>query len=205
MFQWILQIVESGGYAGIFLLMVLENIFPPIPSEIVIPLAGFAAANGQLNIIGVFIATTLGGLVGSLPWFILGRLYGMERLKLLSKKFGRILTLTNSDIDGAHFWFKKHGHMAVLFGRLMPTIRTLISVPAGMSRMKFTPFLIYTCIGTAMWNSILLFAGFVLESQYSSISTYVDFLSNAIIIAIVSIYIYRVVTYKNDCEKTPGV
>lgn len=195
MFQWILQIMESSGYVGIFLLMILENIFPPIPSEVVIPLAGFAAARGDLNIIGVIIATTLGGLVGCIPWYLIGRLYGIRRLRKMSAKYGRILTISPDDVDDAQAWFVRHGHLAVFFGRLMPTVRTLISVPAGIARMKFLPFLFYSLLGTSVWNMVLLFTGYVLESQYEKISVYVDFFSNAIIVSFISIYVYRVVTY----------
>lgn len=196
MFQWILGVMESGGYIGIFLLMVLENIFPPIPSEVVIPLAGFAAARGDLNIIGVTIATTLGGLVGCIPWYLLGRVYGIRRLRSLSKKYGRILTISPDDVDDAQTWFNRHGHLAVLFGRLMPTVRSLISVPAGIARMRFSTFVLYSLLGTLAWNIMLLFSGYVLESQYEKIAVYVDFFSNAIIVSFISIYVYRVVTYK---------
>jgi membrane protein DedA with SNARE-associated domain len=196
MFLWILQIMESGGYAGIFLLMVLESVFPPIPSELVIPLAGFAAARGDLNIIGIIIATTLGGLVGCIPWYLLGRMYGIRRLKRLSEKYGRVVTLNSEDIEHAQAWFNRHGHLAVFFGRLMPTVRSLISVPAGIARMPFLPFIFYSFLGTSIWTMMLLFLGYVLESQYEKISVYVDYLSNGIIIAFVSIYFYRVITYK---------
>ena len=196
MFQWILQIMESGGYAGIFLLMILETIFPPIPSELVLPLAGFAAARGDLNIIGVVIATTLGGLIGCTPWYLLGRLYGIRRLKQFSAKYGRWITLAPDDIDEAQAWFSKHGHLAVAFGRLMPTVRSLISVPAWIARMPFRTFMFYSFLGTAVWNILLLFSGYILESQYERIAGYVDFFSNAIIVSFVSIYIYRIVTYK---------
>jgi len=196
MFQWILQIIEGGGYAGIFLLMILESVFPPIPSELVIPLAGFAAARGDLNIIGVIIATTLGGLVGCIPWYLLGRMFGMRRLKRLSEKYGRVVTLNADDVEHAQAWFNKHGHLAVFFGRLMPTVRSLISVPAGIARMPFWTFLFYSFFGTAIWTMMLLFLGYVLESQYEKVSVYVDYLSNGIIIAFVSIYVYRVITYK---------
>jgi membrane protein DedA with SNARE-associated domain len=196
MFQWTLQIIEQGGYFGIFLLMILENIFPPIPSEIVIPLAGFAAARGDLNIIGVIIATTLGGLAGCIPWYVLGRMYGIRRLRKMSSKYGRILTISPDDVDDAQAWFLRHGHLAVFFGRLMPTVRTLISVPAGIARMPISSFLFYSLLGTSVWNALLLFSGYVLESQYDRISIYIDFFSNAIIISFISIYIYRVVTYE---------
>ena len=197
MFEWILYIIEAGGYLGIFFLMVLENIFPPIPSELVIPLAGFAAAKGDLNIFGVLIATISGGLVGCIPWYFLGRLYGIPRLKKLSRKFGRVMTVGADDIDAAQTWFSKHGHLAVFFGRIMPTVRTLISVPAGIARMPFGPFLFYSFLGTSIWTSMLLFLGYVLESQYETMSKYIDFFSNFIIIAFISIYIYRVVVFKN--------
>src|SRR5690606_647338 len=152
MFQWILQIMESGGYAGIFLLMILETVFPPIPSELVLPLSGFAAARGDFNIILIVIVTTLGGLVGCIPWYLLGRLYGIKRLKKISERYGRWITLTPEDIDEAQAWFNKHGHLAVFFGRLMPTVRSLISVPAGIARMPFWTFMFYSLLGTAAWN-----------------------------------------------------
>lgn len=197
MFEWILHIIEVGGYAGIFFLMVLENIFPPIPSELIIPLAGFAAAKGNLNIFGVLFATISGGLVGGLPWYLLGRMYGIHRLKALTFRFGRIMGLSADDVDGAHNWFKKHGNLAVLFGRLAPTVRTLISVPAGMAKMPIVPYLVYSLIGTSMWTIMLLFFGYILESQYQTMAVYIDYVSNAIIIAFISIYLYRVITYKN--------
>jgi membrane protein DedA with SNARE-associated domain len=201
MFTWILGIIESGGYAGIFFLMILETLFPPIPSELVIPLAGFAAAKGDLNIIGVIIATVSGGVAGCIPWYLLGRLYGIERLKKLSLRFGRILTLTVDDIDKAQKWFHAHGHLAVFFGRLMPTVRSLISVPAGIAHMPFGRFIVYSFLGTFIWSGFLLFFGYVLESQYDKISVYMDFASNAIIVAFISIYLYRLVTFKNVVSK----
>lgn len=195
MFEWILQIIESGGYVGIFFLMILENLFPPIPSELVIPLAGFAAAKGELNIVGVFIATSLGSLLGCIPWYVLGRMYGTERLKRLSFRFGRIVTLSARDVDGAQRWFKKHGHLAVFFGRLVPAVRTLISVPAGIARMPFGIFIAYSFAGIILWTSTLLFFGYVLESQYTTLSVYIDFISNAIVFSFLAIYFYRVVTF----------
>ncbi len=205
MFQWILHIMETGGYVGIFFLMILETVFPPIPLELVLPLAGFAAARGDLSIIGVLVATTLGGLVGCIPWYFLGRLYGLRRLRRFSEKYGRLLTLAPEDIDEAQAWFYRHGHLAVLFGRLMPTVRSFISVPAGIAKMPFIPFLFYSLIGTAIWNTLLLFSGFILESQYERISVYVDFFSNAIIISFISIYIYRVFTHTKRQKKKRAV
>jgi membrane protein DedA with SNARE-associated domain len=143
MFDWILNIIETGGYAGIFALMVLENIFPPIPSELVIPLSGYAAAEGDMNIAIVILVASLGAVVGALPWYYLGKAFGIERLKRMSVRYGRWLTLTPADIDAAQAWFDRHGHKTVLLGRLVPTVRTLISLPAGMARMPLLPFLLY--------------------------------------------------------------
>lgn len=200
MFEWTLSVIEHGGYVGIFLLMVLENIFPPIPSELVIPASGFAAAQGELSIVGVAIASISGAVVGCIPWYIAGRIFGVRRMKQFAGKYGRLLTLTPEDIDHAQGWFKKHGHLAVFFGRLMPTVRTLISVPAGIARMPFAPFMFYSFLGTSIWTSMLLFFGYVLESEYTRASGFIDIASNAIVVAIVSIYVYRVVTYKKPKE-----
>jgi membrane protein DedA with SNARE-associated domain len=197
MFQIIVSIIENTGYLGIFLLMIAENIFPPIPSEVIIPLAGFAAAKGELNILGVVFATTLGSLVGTTFWYVIGRSFGTTRLKRLSFSFGRVLTLTADDVDRAQAWFLRHGYLAVFFGRLVPTVRSLISVPAGIAKMPLRQFLLFSFVGTLIWNSFLLFFGYVLESQYATMSSYIDFVSNFIIIAFISIYIYRVITFKN--------
>jgi len=198
MFDWILHIIESGGYIGIFLLMVLENLFPPIPSELIIPLAGFSAAKGDLNIFGVLFATLSGGLVGCIPWYVLGRVYGIQRLKKLTERFGRILTLTSRDIDASEAWFAQYGNFAVFFGRLIPTVRTLISVPAGIAKMSFTSFLVYSLLGSAIWTSLLLFVGYSLEGQYTqTISADINTVSNIVVILIITIYVYRVLTYPN--------
>lgn len=196
MFDWTLGIIESFGYAGIFFLMVLENIFPPIPSELIIPLAGFASAAGQLNIFWVIIAATLGAVVGSIPWYYLGLFFSSERLKKLSLKYGRLLTLSPSNIDTAESWFNAHGKAAVLFGRLIPTIRTLISVPAGLAKMPLSTFLLYTAIGSTLWTTALSLLGFVLQSQYDKIGVYLNPVSDFIVFLIIAIYLYRVITFK---------
>lgn len=196
MFEWALHIIESGGYSGIFFLMVLENIFPPIPSELVLPLAGFAAAKGDLHIIGVLASATLGAVVGCLPWYFLGRLCGIARVRKLSERYGRIMTVSPQDVDDAQVWFHQHGHIAVFFGRLVPTIRTLISVPAGISRMPLLRFLGYTTIGTFLWTMLLSSAGYILESQYDKVSVFVNVLSDVIVAGIILWYLYRVTTFK---------
>ena len=132
MASWIEAIVETTGVVGIGLLMLLENLFPPIPSELIMPLAGYTAAQGKANILLVILAGTVGSLAGGFFWYALGRWIGEERLKWLADRYGRWLTMSRADVDKADDWFDAHGHWAVLFGRLVPTVRTLISIPAGL-------------------------------------------------------------------------
>lgn len=195
MFSWVLGILESGGYAGIFFLMVIENVFPPIPSELIIPLAGFAAAQGQMNIIAVILVATTGSVVGCLPWYFLGKFCSVERLKRWSRKYGRIITLPPQEIDVAREWFKRYGYLSVFAGRLIPAVRTLISLPAGIVHMPLVPFLIFSFFGSMLWTTALVFIGYVLESQYELVAQYLDTASNVVVILIVSYYLYRVITF----------
>lgn len=195
MFDWTLGIIETGGYAGIFFLMIVENIFPPIPSEVIIPLAGYAAAEGELNIAAVVLVASLGAVAGSLPWYFLGRAFGLPRLRRLSLRYGRLLTLTPADIDAAESWFARHGQKAVLFGRLVPTVRTLISVPAGLARMPLYLFLAYSFVGSALWTTLLAGLGYWLNSQHELVADYLNPVSNLIVAAIVIAYIYRVLRF----------
>jgi len=174
MFDKIVEIVSAFGYIGVFLLMLLENIFPPIPSELIMPLAGFVAARGDLNFIGVILVGTAGSVVGALPWYYAGAKLGQERMKRLAKRWGHWLTLSPEDVDKASNWFDRHGKGAVFFGRLIPAVRTLISVPAGIAGMSMTKFLIYSTLGSLIWTALLALAGFVLESQYEKVSQYLD-------------------------------
>ncbi|MEX2341110.1 MAG: DedA family protein [Candidatus Paceibacterota bacterium] len=195
MFDWIVGVIASSGYVGIFFLLVLENIFPPIPSELIIPLAGYSAAQGELNVFLVIAVATLGAVTGALPWYYLGKIFGLERLKKMSLSYGRILTLSPDDIDSAEGWFLKHGRVAVLFGRLIPGVRTLISVPAGIARMPMPTFLLYTTIGSAIWNTALVSLGYFLGNQHEQISGYLGPVSDAVILLIVAIYVYRFMTF----------
>lgn len=198
MFDWITGIVESAGYLGIIFLMFLENLFPPIPSEVIMPLAGFAAAQGTLNFWGVLASGIIGSLLGALPWFYLGYYFGLERVKWLAGRYGRLMTVTPSEVDAAHAWFLRYGKIAVLSGRVVPTIRTLISVPAGLARMQLPIFFFYSAIGTAVWTTLLVIAGYVLESQYERVGEYIDPATNIVIAMVVLVYLYRVVTFKAE-------
>ncbi|WP_199257490.1 DedA family protein [Paracoccus binzhouensis] len=196
MFDWVVSTIESWGYLGVLMLMVAENLFPPIPSEVIMPLAGFLAGSGRLSLTLTILVGTLGSVLGTLMWYYIGLWFGEERLKRFAARHGRLLTLSPSDVDAAHDWFRRHGAMAVFFGRMIPAIRTLISVPAGLARMPMWKFLLYTVIGSALWTGVLTFAGLMLHENYALVADWVDPLSKLVVIAVVAIYLYRVVTWK---------
>ena len=196
MFDWITGFVRQAGYVGVFLLMLAENVVPPIPSELIMPLAGFAAARGHLSIPLVVLAGTAGSLLGALFWYVLGRRLGLERLKRLAAGHGRWLTLSPDDVARADDWFGRHGGKAVFFGRLVPTVRTLISVPAGINGMPLPSFFAWSALGTLIWTALLAGAGFLLQSQYELVADYLNPASTVLIALAVAWYLYRVVTFR---------
>lgn len=201
MFSWITDFLESSGYAGVAFLMLLENVFPPIPSELVMPFAGYAAQQGDMDIVLVIVSGSIGSLLGALFWFYVGRWLGLERLRRFSARHGRWLTLSPQDVDKADAWFDRHGQWAVLFGRLVPAVRTLISVPAGVSGMSHRRFLIASTIGTVAWTAFLALAGYVLAGRYEAVQTWLNPVSNLVIGAILVWYLYRVATFGREVEK----
>lgn len=196
MFEMITGFLEKSGYLGVFALMALENIFPPIPSEMIMPFAGFIVARGDLNLAGVLLAGTAGSVVGALPWYYAAKVYGCERLKRLAERHGRWLTIDADDIDKALESFRRHGRKTVLFGRLIPAVRTLISVPAGLANMSLGRFLLYSSIGSLAWSGLLVAAGFLLENRYTEVAKYLDPVSKTIFGALLAWYLYRVVSYR---------
>jgi membrane protein DedA with SNARE-associated domain len=200
MFDWISSIMERTGYLGVALLMLLENIFPPIPSELIMPLAGFMAARGDFNVVLVVLAGSLGSVAGATFWYYVGRWLGCDRLKRLAARHGRWLTVSPQEIDGVAGWFQRHGGKSVLIGRLVPTVRTLISVPAGIAEMPLGKFLAYSTVGTAMWSGILAAAGYLLQDQYRNVAAWVNPVANVVIGLIVVWYAYRVITFRPKQE-----
>ncbi|MBV0893217.1 DedA family protein [Paracoccus sp. Z118] len=196
MFDWILSVIEGWGYPGVFALMLLENVFPPIPSEVIMPLAGYLTATGALSFIPTVLAGTAGSVVGTLLWFWLGRALGSERLKRWAARYGRWMTVSPSDIETAEGWFRRHGGAAVFLGRMVPAVRTLISVPAGIARMPMRKFLAYTIAGSLLWTLLLAGAGLLLENQYHRVADVIDPISSFVVVAVIAIYLYRVVTWK---------
>ena len=193
MLNWMTTIVSASGYPGIVLLMLGENLFPPLPSELIMPLAGFVAAQGHLNPILVVLAGTCGSVLGALPWYYLGKQLGQQRTRALAARYGRWLTVDEKDVSKALNWFERQGGKAVFFGRLVPAVRTLISVPAGVAQMALGPFLLATAGGTIIWTGALTACGFLLKSEYTVVAGYVDKASQIIIGLIVLTYFYRIV------------
>lgn len=189
-------VISSTGYFGIALLMFVENVFPPIPSEVIMPLAGYMVTRDQLSLAGVIVAGTVGTVLGALPLYYLGRGIGGERLGEFADAHGRWLTLSRGDLERAERWFDRHGGAAVLFCRLVPGVRSLISIPAGVGRMKMVPFLAYTTAGSAVWTALLACAGYSLGNGFGKVDEYLDPASWAVLGGIVLIYVVRVLRHK---------
>lgn len=188
--EWILMVMDKLGLVGVALMMFLENVFPPIPSELIMPAAGFAAAIGELSLISVIIAGTIGSVLGALPLYYLGSRLDETRLIRLTERYGKYLLITPKDIISAQAWFDRHGKTVVFFGRMIPAIRSLISIPAGMARMSLLPFLMLTAMGSMMWSALLAYAGFVLGANYKKVGIYIESVSHYVVLLMVLIFSY---------------
>jgi membrane protein DedA with SNARE-associated domain len=180
-FEWITSVIEQLGYLGVATLTFLENLFPPIPSEFVIPLAGFVAAQGDLRLSIVIVMGSVGSLAGATVWYVIGKRVGEERLRKWVGRHGKWLTLSEQDVDGAQRWFRRHGATAVLFGRLIPGVRTFVSLPAGFSSMPLVPFLTYSALGTAIWTAALAYAGVLLQANFTLVADYINLATNGLL------------------------
>ncbi len=198
MLEWITSVLGSMGYFAVTLFMMLENAFPPLPTEVIMPLAGLTAAQGKLTFIGVVLAGTLGSVLGSLPLYYLGKGFGLDRLKAWADKHGRWLTITGADLDKNHEWFERHGNKAVLLGRLVPGIRSLISIPAGIHNMNMARFLLYTGISASIGATLLTLTGYVLEENYRQVEQYLKPASYIVPSILIIVYAVRVVRYKTQ-------
>lgn len=191
-----MSLIESAGYFGIVFLMFVENVFPPIPSEFIMPLAGFMAGEDKFSLFGVIVAGTLGSVLGALPLYYLGAKLGEERLKKFAERHGRWLTLSPADIDRADDWFDRHGAKAVLLCRLVPGIRSFISIPAGFNRMNLVSFLFFTALGSAVWTSLLAYAGYILKTNFRQVGEYLDVATYIVFGSVIVLYLWRVFNYK---------
>jgi membrane protein DedA with SNARE-associated domain len=184
--SWVTDVVESLGYIGLFLMIALENVFPPIPSEVVLPWAGFLTGQGRMWFPGAVIAATLGSLAGALVLYYAGYAFGEHRVRAIVRKYGKWAMTSEEDIDKADDWFDHHDREAVLFGRLFPVVRSLISIPAGFRHMPLPRFLLYTAIGSAIWNTVLIGIGWILGENWDAVEQYVGYLQYLVILGVLA-------------------
>ncbi len=196
MTEFILNLIAWGGYLGIFVLMVIENVFPPIPSEVIMGFGGMAVARGDMAMVPLLLWGTAGTTVGNMFWYGIGRWIGIERLKPFVDRHGRWLTLCWGDVEKLQRFFIKHGGWVVFVFRFLPTFRTMISLPAGMAKMGLPRFLLATFAGSAIWNAVLAYAGLLMGSQFEHLQDYVGPVAIAGTVAIVIGYLWRVLTWK---------
>ncbi|PLS84423.1 MAG: alkaline phosphatase [Actinobacteria bacterium] len=178
MAQWVFDVVSALGYLGLALLLVAENLFPPIPSEVVLPLAGFLVGRGDLNLWGALVAATTGSVLGAVALYSLGR-WGGRRLVL---RYGSWLRVDEDSLDRAEGWFRHYGDVLVLFARVVPLARSIVSIPAGTAKMPLMRFVVLTSIGSVIWNALLLGAGVILGANWSVVQDWIGSYSNVVLI-----------------------
>jgi membrane protein DedA with SNARE-associated domain len=202
--NWIIRLVDSAGYWGVAVLMFLETVFPPVPSEVIMTVAGVSASRGNMAFAGVVAAGTAGAMLGNYMWFWLAIKFGSDRLHRFADRYGRWLTLSWKEIERGHELFNKHGSIIVLVARMLPTLRSLISIPAGIFGMSHRRFLIFSTIGTAGWSAALAGAGYVLGSQFKDVEKILGPLSTVVIALIVVGYIWRLLSWKTENPPPPA-
>ncbi|MEJ6397709.1 DedA family protein [Yoonia sp. 208BN28-4] len=196
MFDFITETIVQFGALGIAVLMFAENIFPPIPSELILPLAGYLVADGQMNALTVMVAAQIGTLAGAMPWYWAGQKLGKGRLLDLADRHGRWLTVTRAEMERAFAWFDRNENRAVFLARLVPGLRTVISLPAGMAHMPLTRFLALSAAGSLIWTAVLLAAGFVLQANYARVGAWMDMVVNVALIGLVGVYVWRLIRWR---------
>ncbi len=183
--QWVIDTIRSMGYIGVGFLVALENLFPPIPSEVILPLTGFLVGRGTFSFPLALLAATIGSVAGALVLYGIGRWFSENRVRELAKTYGKFVMLRESDIDKGVRWFNDHGGSAVFTGRLVPGVRSVISIPAVIECMPVWKFVAYTAAGSALWNGILIALGWIVGDQWRTVSEYVGYLSYVVIALLV--------------------
>ena len=194
MTDWIISIMEQLGYFGIALLMFLDNVLPPIPSEVIMPSAGFAASKGQLLLSGVIIAGSIGSLVAAALLYWVGRRIPNQSIFNWVDRYGKYLFIKSEDVKKALDWFEKYGHRVVFFGRMIPAVRSLISIPAGMSHMPFWKFMLYSGVGTIIWTTFLACVGYYFGNNIElmqQIFSRVGYVIITIVLILVAYFFYK--------------
>ena len=208
MSDWIVRLIEQSGYLGVAFLMFLETVFPPIPSEVIMSIAGVAAGQGKLSLPWVIAAGTTGAMLGNILWYLAARALGIVRFKPIIHRYGRWITMSWAEVQRAERWFATHGTFFVFLGRMLPTVRSLVSVPAGLLKMRFRSFLLASTLGTAGWTAMLAVAGYKLGEEYAHIDDLLGPASTAIMVVLGVGYVYRVWTHRDidpdESEPEPG-
>ena len=193
--NWIAEIMEAFGYPGIVLVILIENLFPPIPSEIVLPFAGFMTTQGSLTLFGVVVAATFGSVLGALALYGVGVWFGRDRIYWIARRYGRWLTVGEQDVQRAEDWFARYGIWTVFFCRMVPVLRSLISIPGGLVRMNLAVFVLYTALGSVIWNLLLSGVGAVLGAAWPAVSRWVNLYQDVVIallaLAVAAFLLYR--------------
>ena len=192
MIEWVTGVVAAGGWPGVLVLMFLENLFPPIPSEVIMPLAGFAAARGQMSLVLAVLAGIAGTLLGNAFWYELSRGVGSRRIRPLFARYGRWFAVDDKDFDKAEQVLRKYGPVALFFGRLLPGVRTVISIPAGLAHIPRHVFYLWTALGSAVWISFLAGAGYLLKDHYDKVEGWLEPLTYVVIAAIIGTYAWHI-------------
>jgi membrane protein DedA with SNARE-associated domain len=193
--NWITNIMEQFGYIGIFMLIMLENLFPPIPSEVILTFGGFMTTYTNLSVFGLVVASSVGSVAGAIILYGIGLLLDVRRLEKIVEKWGSILRLTKKDIHKANDWFSKYGAWTVFFCRFIPLIRSLISIPAGMAHMNFGIFVLLTTLGTVIWNVVLINIGAAVGGSWGTIVGFMDMYSNVVYIVLALLLIVFAVLF----------
>lgn len=200
--EFIISLMGQFGYFGVFFLIALENVFPPIPSEVILLFGGFMTTYTSLNIALMIVAATLGSLLGAIVLYYIGKILNKERLKkIVSGKVGKVLRLKEKDIDMADHWFDTKGNKTVFFCRFIPIVRSLISIPAGMSEMPMAKFLLYTTVGSAIWNTVLIVIGNRVGENWESILGVFDQYSHIVLILLILIFVLFIVWFYTKKQK----
>lgn len=194
--DWIIRLVDWAGYWGVALLMLLETVFPPVPSEVIMTVAGVSASRGNMTLTGTIAAGTAGAMLGNWFWYWLAIKFGEARMHVFIDKYSRWLTLDWEEVERGERLFERYGSTIVLVARMIPTLRSLISIPAGLFGMSLRRFLVFSTIGTAGWSAALAGAGYFLGSQFDDIEKWLGPLSTLVIVAIVLTYVWRLVRWK---------
>jgi membrane protein DedA with SNARE-associated domain len=196
--NWVVRLIEQSGYLGVGFLMFLETVFPPIPSEIIMPVAGVTAARGELELSLVILSGTAGAMLGNIFWYLAARALGLERLKPYVERHGKWLTVSWPEVQRAHRWMQRHGIAFVLLGRLVPTVRSLVSIPAGLLKMRFRTFVIASTLGTFAWTALLAGAGYRLRSDFNQVDQFIAPVANAVLVLVLLLYVWRLITHKPE-------